>query len=425
VIDGSVQRVGKRLQVRAQLIDARSNTHIDTLSLERPMTVGRTLELEIAQQLAARLRRQMGRNPLQRGAITGARNDRARELVLKARRAQDDAAILAATPHREDLRTAIHALQRADSLLVLAQVADSAWVRSVIDRGWVAYSRARLLSSSEQAAALEGGLRLAEDAVRRAPESPLALELRGTLLWQQVGERQGSSADSARLQQAEADLRTAIDRDSTLAKAWATLSFVLWFKGQTAEAELAAHRALEEDAYLAYAGDVFEQLFFDDLMLGDFAQAGEWCRHGRLSYTGDWRFVECELTLMRHNAAASPDQDSAWALVRELDRLDPAGKAQAEGRAYHTIYRRVVAATISARAGHPELARAELARARRLTARDSTLRIDLMYDEAYLRLVLGEKERAAALLRQYFEARPMSREYIARDPLFRSLRLSN
>src|SRR5439155_14328392 len=125
---------------------------------------------------------------------------------------------------------------------------------------------------------------------------------------------------------------------STLAGAWATLSYLLWFKGGTAEAELAARHALREDAYMADARGVFNQLFFADLMLGKYAEAEEWCQRGRASFPGYWRFVECELTLMRHNTAATPDADSAWALVRQLELLDPVGKATAEDRAYLPIY---------------------------------------------------------------------------------------
>src|SRR5206468_8589396 len=36
VIDGSVQRSGDRLRVRVDLIDAPSDTYVDSLSLERP-----------------------------------------------------------------------------------------------------------------------------------------------------------------------------------------------------------------------------------------------------------------------------------------------------------------------------------------------------------------------------------------------------
>jgi eukaryotic-like serine/threonine-protein kinase len=423
VVDGSVQRLGDQLRVRVQLIDAVSDTYIDSLSLERPMADPMTLERTVAQELAAGLRREMGREVRLRTAPLGTGSLMASELARKAQRAREEAREIAESPHVEDLQTAIEALRRADSLLALAGRVDPRWSRPWIDRGWVAADRAGLLVGATRVAALQDGLRLAEEAVRRAPDSADALELRGTLRAQLIVELQAAPDEPDRLRKAEADLRAALDRDSTLTRAWATLSRVFWSKGSTAQAAIAARRALREDTYLADAPEVYNQLFFADLMLGNFAEADEWCRRGRLTLPNHWRFVECELTLMRHDVAARPNPDSAWKLVAALKRLDPPDRAKSEGRAYHTVYRRVVAATISARAGRPDIARAEIARARRATAGDTTLSMDLNYDEAYLRLVLGERERATELLRKYLAARPLARDYLARDPLLRSFRI--
>jgi tetratricopeptide (TPR) repeat protein len=238
-----------------------------------------------------------------------------------------------------------------------------------------------------------------------------------------VNELQAAPDEPDRMQRAEADLRAALDGDSTLTIAWGTLGDLLWTKGSTAEAVIASRRALQEDTYLAEAYNIYRDLFVSGLMLGDFPGAGEWCRRGRVTFPGHWRFVECELTLMRHDIGRKADPDSAWRLVRKLEQLDSPERARVEGREYHLIYRRVVAATISARAGRPDIAQAEIARARRETASDSTLSMDLNYDEAYLRLVLGERRRALELLKVYVEARPLAREYLARDPLLQGLRL--
>jgi tetratricopeptide (TPR) repeat protein len=382
-----------------------------------------TLEQTVGQELAAGLRRAMGREIRLRTAPLGTGSPRASEVVRKAQRAREEAREIAESPHPEDLGTAIEALRRADSLLALAERADPHWPRLWVDRGWVAADRAGLLVGAPRVAALQEGLQLAEEAVRRAPDSAEALELRGTLRERLVVELQAAPDEPDRLRKAEADLRAALDRDSTLTRAWATLSDLLWTKGSTAQAAIAARRALQEDTYLAEAPDIYYYLFLDDLMLSNFPNAGEWCRRGRLTFPGRWRFVQCELTLMRHDAAARPDPDSAWKLVATLERLDPPNRARSEGRAYHTIYRRIVAATISARAGRPDIARAEIARARRATKRDTTLDMDLNYDEAYLRSVLGEHQRAAELLRAYIKARPLSRDYLARDPLLQNLKL--
>jgi hypothetical protein len=198
---------------------------------------------------------------------------------------------------------------------------------------------------------------------------------------------------------------------------------LLRYKGKFAEADIFAQRALREDAPLENARDVFVQLFYSSLLLGDTEKAAEWCQRGRLSIPADWYFVECQLTLMRHDLHSKPDPGRAWALVDTLDKIDPSATARATGRPYNPIYRRVVAATISARAGRRDIARAELARAKRATAGDRDLQRDLVYDEAYLRIVLGERKRATELVREMLRARPMLRPFLARDPLFQNFPL--
>ncbi len=422
VIDGGVQRWGDRLRLRMQLIDAGSDTYLDSLSLERSLTDEDAFERTVAQELAAGLRKRMGREVRLRTAPLGASNALARDLARKAQQAREVARAVAESPHVEDLRTARESLHRADSLLAQAQAADPGWSRALIERGWVAVEQSRLTPGAERERELRKALIFAEQAVERVPESAEALELRGTVRTSLVNELQASPDEPDRMQRAEADLRAALDRDSTLATAWATLGDLLWTKGSAAEAAIASRRAIEEDAYLAEPPIIYKHLVYSDMMSGNFAQAAEWCRRGRLISPASWRFVECELTLMRHDTARRPDPDSAWSLVRRLEQLHPPERARSEGRAYHTIYRRIVAATISARAGRTDVARAEIARARQATSGDSTLSLDLGYDEAYLRLVLGERERARALLEEYLQARPLARDYLARDPLFRELR---
>jgi serine/threonine-protein kinase len=425
IIDGTVQRAGRDLRLRAQLIDARSGTYVDSLTLLRPAAQVFGHEGEVAQELAAALRRRLGRAARLREAISGSTDPKAQSLVVKAQRAREDANAIKQQPNVEDLRTAAEMLRRADSMLALAHLADSGWLRPLIDRSWALHDLASLQKGDQQTSTNQASFRLAEDAVRRAPNSPEALELRATLQWKQVLREEGAPQVPALLRQAEADLRRALDVDSTRPKAWTTLSDLLWYKGSSAEAEIAGRRALTEDAYMVEAPDVFNQLYLADLWLGHFPQAAEWCRRGRVSFPTYWRFVECALTLMLHDVTLPANADSAWALVGVLDRLDPPPKARAEGRAYHTIYRRVVAATISARAGQRNIARTELARAISATKGDSVLKLDLAPDEAILRLALGDRERAAELVRGYLKARPMARDYFARERVFKDLDLGN
>ena len=423
VVDGSVQQWGDSIRVRAQLIDAASDTYLDSLSLTRVRSSAVGFERNLAQELAAAIRRRMGQLIRLRSAPLGTTDSLALGFARKARQAKENARAIAESPQIEDLGTAREALRRADSLLQLAHAADTAWSGAWIERGWIAAEGASLSTGTERLAALEDGLGLAEVAVSREPESPYALELRGTMRTRLVAAVQSAPDEPDRMKMAEQDLRAALDRDSTLVVARFSLGDLLWTKGSMAEAALASRRALRQDAYLSEALTIYKDLFYEDLMMGNYSQAGEWCRRGRLTFPNKWRFVECELTLMRHNARSGATPDSAWALVRVLEEIDPADRASAENRTYHTIYRRIVAASIAARAGDHDLARREIARARMAVRDDEELSIDLNYDEAYLRKVLGERPRAHQLLMQYLEARPLARVYLRRDPLVRDLLL--
>ncbi|MET0398152.1 MAG: hypothetical protein ABW277_15230, partial [Longimicrobiaceae bacterium] len=62
-----------------------------------------------------------------------------------------------------------------------------------------------------------------------------------------------------------------------------------------------------------------------------------------------------------------------------------------------------------------------MARAREEVGGDPDLRLSLDYDEAYVRLLLGEREAARRLLSGVLARRPALRPFAERDPLFRGL----
>ncbi|MDB4949636.1 MAG: Protein kinase, partial [Gemmatimonadetes bacterium] len=82
---------------------------------------------------------------------------------------------------------------------------------------------------------------------------------------------------------------------------------------------------------------------------------------------------------------------------------------------------RMVAAAVAARAGQADSARAAIAWARRQVGGDREQGLSLDYDEAAVRMLLGEREVARRLLARYAAGRPALRAFLARDPLFRDL----
>ena len=209
--------------------------------------------------------------------------------------------------------------------------------------------------------------------------------------------------------------------EPSLASAWGTLSLVLFTRGRFAESELAARRALEHDAWLEDADELLEQRYHAALLTGDYATAAEACDRGRRTFPRDWRFVDCRLNLLREDGSRPADPALAWRLVAELESMDPPAHAAAAGRAYDPIYRRMVAASVSARGGDVSRARATLDRARVDAAADPDARVSLLYDEAYLLLLLGDRPAARERLGVYLAQRPWARQFAARDPLLRGL----
>ncbi|HEY7636747.1 MAG TPA: serine/threonine-protein kinase, partial [Gemmatimonadales bacterium] len=162
IVDGSVQRWGDRVRVRVQLIDARSDTYLDSLSMELPLAQASGSVRILAQEMAARLRRDMGREARVQTAVLGTSNKTAQNLARRAQRLSEDAREIAESPHVEDLGTARESLSRADSLLVLAQTADPKWLHPRIARGWIMAQAAELETGEARVAALRRGLALAE-----------------------------------------------------------------------------------------------------------------------------------------------------------------------------------------------------------------------------------------------------------------------
>ncbi|HET7464922.1 MAG TPA: hypothetical protein VFJ82_27005, partial [Longimicrobium sp.] len=337
----------------------------------------------------------------------------------QAREVLDETRSTPATPvdGAEPERAAL--LARADSLLARSEGADPWWAEPTLERGWLAYEAGRRASGAAARLRFRAAQAFAARVLAREPGNARALELRGALRF--VLATGGGPGQEARVDSAERDLRAAVAAEPSLASAWSHLSQVLRYRARTAESEAAARRALAEDAYLDDAADIYSRLFFSAMLLESYAEARSLCDTGRQRFAGDWRFVECGLTLLREDRSRPPDPAGAWRLVARLDRLDPPERAAAEGRGYSPVYRRALVAAILARAGERDSARAVLARARAMVAGDPERTLDLAYDEAYVLLLLGEPEAARAKLAEVLAHRSWLRDFARRDPLFREL----
>ncbi|HVG45531.1 MAG TPA: BTAD domain-containing putative transcriptional regulator, partial [Longimicrobium sp.] len=359
VVEGSVQRSGDSVRVTVQLVDANSQGHLESRSLTYPLDPGSLFALQdaVAGEVAGLLRRRVGREIRLSDLRRRARNPRALELVLRAGHARDDAALLAHGTHARDVRSALRALRTADSLLARAEAADPDWPDPVVMRGWVGVEQSRLVRGAPQLAVLLEARSRANAVLRREPENTDARELRGTVLWRIVVTTPEAARGQPWLAEAERDLRAAVAADPGRASAWATLSQLLRLGGDLAEAELAARRVRQADAYLEVAEMGPERLYRVALALGDYPRARHWCDEGRRQFPADFRFWDCALVLLARDPSAPALADSAWRLLAQGNRLDPPAAAAAAGRPYPAVFRQMMVAAGLARAGLGDSAR--------------------------------------------------------------------
>jgi serine/threonine-protein kinase len=422
LVEGSVQQSNDRLRVRVQLVDAHSHSSIESATIERPIGELFMLEDDLAHQVASLLRRRIGVELRVREMVAGTRNAKARELVYRADRMRDDAALGAESADTAELAVGIASLRSADSLLAAAEKADRRWIDPTIARGWVALEIGKRRSGAARVEAFGRAEMHANRALTRDSGSAAALELRGTILHAEAARLSLRDRDFAdRLERAERDLKRALAVDPSRATARGTLALVYLARGNVVEGARQAQTALAMDTYLKDAQTILLGLYINNLMSGASDGAWQWCLRGATDFPRDARFLQCQLTLLAEDQSRAPDPPRAWRLVMQADSLDPPPRARATGRTWLPIYREMMAAIVSARAGHRDSALSVLQRAHRAVDGDPTLTTDLEYEEAYLQLILGDREEATRLLQRYLAERPSLRELVFRHPRWRRL----
>jgi TolB-like protein/tetratricopeptide (TPR) repeat protein len=426
LVTGSLQGSERDLRVTVRLVDPSTGRLIATRTMRGDTDDVLRFETWVGEVAAEFLRPRLGSEIRLQERAAGTRDVRARTLFLQGLEQWESARRMMpkADPLGDEVRR--RRLAAADAFFADAARRDRHWGDPLVLRGWV--SLARWEGEPEEAQRLErfqDALAHAEEALKRRPGDPAALELRGTVQWKMSfrGPIPTGMQKDTLARRAEEDLRDALAADSSLARAWATLAQVLRVQeGQLAAAKVAARRALEEDAFLEEGPYVVDRLYRAELDLARYDSAVAWCREGGRRYPDDWHFVECRLNLLGYDPKAPPDLDGAWNLYRELGQLDPPQAARAANRAYSPIFRRMAVARVAARAGLADSARALIRISRREAGNDSTLLSSLLYDEAVVWFFLGENEAALSLLEAYVRAKPEQRRLIATDPKFESLR---
>lgn len=412
VVRGGLLRTDSVVRLTAMLLDGESGATLDHITTEHVVGGTTAATHEIAEALARRVRREIGRSVEARERTAGARNPRALDLVRSALRDMEAGDSLRDAGARD---AAAAAFTGADAQLALAQSAAPGWSEPSIRRAELAYRTMWLhMLSADPAgstAALAEGLAHADAAIGIAPRDPAAHELRGLLgywTW-----RLSEPADPATLRQAEAHLQRATDLDRGRGRAWSLLAAIHQARGDFAGANLAARRAHQADPYLENGLETVVRLFTTSLEVGDVAGARRWCDElGRRS-PGSWLPRYCALEQLAWDPPPDLDAESVHRLIR-----GPSGAAALPDQMLVDL--EMIGAVVLARTDLPG-AKELVEQARGRVAAPTSRQVSL---EAWARLAMGEAEAAVDLLREAATSNPRLAQSVLQSRRFQPLRAS-
>jgi eukaryotic-like serine/threonine-protein kinase len=415
VVDGSLALVGNKLRINLRLTDGATGLDIGKQQVDATQAEAFSLPDRLVGELSAMLRERLGN-----------------EIALRAHRAETkSAAAWAVFQMASEIRQRATAssgndpgklanYQRADSLYGRAAELDPSWNLPLVKRGdvavfigdgdppptfpppatdSVAYRHGPI--AEKRRAWFNRAVEFADEVIRRDPKSAEALWLRANaslLVWTRV---QNQNADSIAALAAR-DFHAALAVRPDFAKAWASLAELSRRQGRFEEAADEAQSAYDRDAFLE-SSTIVSTGFQATLRTERFDQARRWCQIGLEHWSDDVRLTECKLTIAGWTGGTAADAADAWRLLNGIEQRDSLHQL---GASWNT--RRYMVAAVLARAGLSDSARAVLAQ---IHAHDPNSRVPRKpppFAEAYVRLLLGDRAGALAILTEW--------QRVAKDP---------
>ena len=411
IIGGSVSASGAVLRVTVRLIDARTGAQINARTTRQPTLNLFHIQDTLTTDVAFWLRERLGRQVRLRTSVPS-RSVRAWELVQRGEEASREGNTRAA---RNDT-SAVRMFAYADSVLAIAESLEPRWDAPVVARA--RNTLGRVFTQTERSRQTPAAVRGLWDAAAQAgralrinASSPSALSVRGEAILRLVTLAGAGPSDSL-LTLASSDLERAVTLRPDMARTWYTLGELRRWQGRNAEAVEAYRTAYDTDPFLTEVRTVLSSLFASMLAAGKFDDAARWCSFSQLRFAGDPRFTDCQLHVIGWRGRTPQALDSAW---RTLDGIE-SGDSAGFGAATWT-WRRMLVAAVAARAGMTDSARAVVLR----TEAQRGDRPAAEIPRAYVLLLLGDRQAALRVLREFAESRPSSRQLIATHPWFREL----
>jgi TolB-like protein len=410
-IQAQVTALGSNPSVVVQLVDARDVSVVGSAKVAAEGTDPVALLEPLTRQVEDILRPALGRHVRLR-TWQAETND---TLAYRLRwQAHDRRLAALSLPGRD----AVRELEGADSLLARAADLDARWRDPLLARARFAVDHALLLMRIDSMAALpavfDRGLAAAQRALALKPGDPTALALRGRLLWRRARILPDEPGREDRIDQAERDLRLALDQDPENAVAATTLSELLSVhRSRWDQAFQFGERAYRLDAYQDDWGQIIDNTARSALEMEEDATALRWCMEGVSRRPGNPGFHACALEVMAWGDLP-PRPEEAW---RHFDAIVAAVPPLEAHYRFHV-------AGVLARAELTDSAQAVLRQA--LASAGRTAGPAPLWLEAGVRYRLGEDREAELLLealtRDYPQdaalqkSRRVLRDYITRLP---------
>lgn len=416
-VKGTLVGSGNTIRVSVRLIDRQTGGTVRSGSAEREDSELLVLVDDLSRTVATFLRAELGKEVHLRTWRAGTSNAIAWDLV---QRAEDRRYNAKALHGNAAISASINALEKADSLLGLAQGADPEWSEPLIRRAYVAHDAAwfNLLPPIANPLAarksFERGLAYAERATKLPNGGVAAKEIRGTLAYWVWLMSPHNDTSLALLRSASRDLRQVIETNPRRAQAWRILSAALQAEGQFAEAYWSAERAYAADSYMEGTQELLARLFTNAFEVGDIASADRWCKEIDVRYPKSWLSPYCHLADLAWRDSM-PKDAAAQALRILKDNKDP---TPLNADAYPKL--KLLAATVLARSGQTSGAE-DLTRAARESRPSDP---ELLVLEAGVRIALAQPDSARRLLARYVAVNPAGRAGILNSRRFVSLKRS-
>lgn len=307
IVDGTVTVAQGVVRVQVEAMDAGTGDPLGSRSIERPSEELFSLVSGVVREAGALLRERIGAAVQLNEWHAGTKSEEAWALLQRGNRAIGAAQDLV---DRGEFADATRTLQRADSLLELAERADASWNRPPVLRGSVAYRLWFLASgpwggnAKVAEAALERGIEQTTLALARKPDDAEALEIRGLLRYWRASALRGPARGAADTLFAAArdDLHEAVTQDPHRPRAWSLLGALSFATQDYASTMRYAHFAFDEDRYALVperepTGNYWRG-FRSAFELAEDSTARIWCDELRARSPDDALAALCSLQLM-------------------------------------------------------------------------------------------------------------------------------